>query len=86
MRTTLIRTRNPGAAIVEEAERRGSEVVFLSTVHAPAAEQHALGPISSYLLSRRPARVVVETAPNGNGQARSGAPPVREKTGVASGA
>ena len=85
MRTTLIRTRNPGAAIVEEAERRGSEVVFLSTLHAPAPEQHSLGPISSYLLSHRPARIVVETAPNGNGHARSGTPPVREKTGVASG-
>jgi APA family basic amino acid/polyamine antiporter len=85
VRTALIRTRNPGAALVEEAERRGSDVVFLSTVHAPASEYQALGPTSSYLLARRPCRIVVETAPNGNGHATSGAPPVRSKTGVASG-
>jgi basic amino acid/polyamine antiporter, APA family len=58
--TSLIRTRNPGAAIVEEAERRGSEVIFLSTRHAPGTE-HALGPTASYLLERRPCRIVVET-------------------------
>src|SRR3954452_23350478 len=76
VRTTLIRTRNPGAAIVEEAERRGSDVIFMSTVHAPAAEQHSLGPTITYLLARRPCRIVVETAPNGNVFARSGAPPL----------
>ena len=68
VRTTLIRTRNPGAAIVEEAERRGSEVIFLSTIHAPASE-HALGPVASYLLERRPCRIVVETEPASNGGA-----------------
>jgi APA family basic amino acid/polyamine antiporter len=60
VRTSLIRTRNPGAAIVEEAERRGSEVIFLSTVHGPPTE-HALGPTATYLLERRPCRIVVET-------------------------
>jgi APA family basic amino acid/polyamine antiporter len=65
VRTTLIRTRNPAAAIVEEAERRGSEVIFVSTLHAPASE-HALGPTAAYLLERRPCRIVVETGP-GNG-------------------
>jgi basic amino acid/polyamine antiporter, APA family len=60
VRTTLIRTRNPGAAIVEEAERRGSEVIFVSELHAPPSE-HALGPTTSYLLERRPCRIVVET-------------------------
>src|SRR3954451_10646891 len=36
--TSLIRTRNPGAAIVEEAERRHADVIYLSTVHAPPSE------------------------------------------------
>ena len=62
VRTALIRTRNPGAAIVEEAENRGAEIIYLSTAHAPASER-ALGPTASYLLAHRPCRVVIETLP-----------------------
>lgn len=64
VRTSLIhtrtRTRNPGAALVEEAQRRESDVVYLATVHAPPSER-ALGPTASYLLKQRPCRIVVET-------------------------
>jgi APA family basic amino acid/polyamine antiporter len=56
----LIRTRNPGAALVEEAERVGCDVIYWSTIHAPAGER-GIGPIAAYLLSRRPCRVIVET-------------------------
>jgi hypothetical protein len=56
----LIRTRNPGAALVEEARRIGADVVYLSTLHAPANE-HGLGVTASYLLSKRPCRIVIET-------------------------
>ncbi|HEY8765410.1 MAG TPA: amino acid permease [Solirubrobacteraceae bacterium] len=62
VRTHLIRTRNPGAAIVEEAERSQAEIIYLATVHAPASER-ALGPTASYLLAHRPCRVVIETSP-----------------------
>jgi APA family basic amino acid/polyamine antiporter len=62
VQTRLIRTRNPGAAIVEEAERRGAEIIYLGTAHAPASER-ALGPTASYLLAHRPCRVVIETPP-----------------------
>jgi APA family basic amino acid/polyamine antiporter len=72
--TSLIRTRNPGAAIVEEAERRHADVVYVSTVHAPPSES-ALGPTATYLLEKRPCRIVIETEPgasnghvNGNGR------------------
>jgi basic amino acid/polyamine antiporter, APA family len=58
--TGLIRTRNPGAALVEEAERVGSDVIYWSTIHAPAGEQ-GIGPTAAYLLSRRPCRVIIET-------------------------
>ncbi len=54
MQTRLIRTRSPGAAIVEEAERRNAEIIYLGTAHAPPSER-ALGPTASYLLSNRPA-------------------------------
>jgi APA family basic amino acid/polyamine antiporter len=58
--TGLIRTRNPGAALVEEAERVGSDVIYWSAIHAPAGEQR-IGPTATYLLSRRPCRVIIET-------------------------
>jgi APA family basic amino acid/polyamine antiporter len=58
--TGLIRTRNPGAALVEEAERVNSDVIYWSTIHAPAGEQK-IGPTAAYLLSKRPCRVIIET-------------------------
>src|SRR5947209_14163287 len=74
--TGLIRTRNPGAALVEEAERVGSDVIYWSTIHAPAGER-GIGPTAAYLLSRRPCRVIIESEPAGR-QA-----PVREPVAVA---
>jgi APA family basic amino acid/polyamine antiporter len=65
VQTRLIRTRNPGHALVEEAERTNAEIIYLGTAHAPLSEQ-ALGPTASYLLAHRPCRVVVEVDP-GNG-------------------
>ena len=58
--TGLIRTRNPGSALVEEAERVHSDVIYWSTIHAPAGEQR-IGPTAAYLLSKRPCRVIIET-------------------------
>jgi len=67
MQTRLIRTRNPGLAIVEEAERSGAEIIYLGTAHAPSSER-ALGPTASYLLAHRPCRVVIETPPITDGR------------------
>jgi basic amino acid/polyamine antiporter, APA family len=58
--TGLIRTREPGAALVEEAQRIGSDVIYWSTIHAPTGEQR-IGPTAAYLLSKRPCRVIIET-------------------------
>jgi APA family basic amino acid/polyamine antiporter len=58
--TGLIRTRNPGAALVQEAERLGCDVVYWSAIHAPVGEQR-IGPTAAYLLSKRPCRVIIET-------------------------
>jgi basic amino acid/polyamine antiporter, APA family len=58
--TGLIRTRNPGAALVEEAQRVGADVIYWSTIHAPTGEQR-IGPTAAYLLSKRPCRVIIET-------------------------
>jgi basic amino acid/polyamine antiporter, APA family len=58
--TGLIRTRNPGAALVQEAERVHADVIYWSTIHAPEGEQR-IGPTAAYLLSKRPCRVIIET-------------------------
>ena len=80
--TALIRTRNPGASLVEEAERVGADVIYWSTIHAPAGEQR-IGPTAAYLLSRRPCRVIIETE---NRAARAREPASREPpVAVASG-
>jgi basic amino acid/polyamine antiporter, APA family len=70
--TGLIRTRNPGAALVEEAERVGADVIYWSTIHAPAGEQR-IGPTAAYLLSKRPCRVIIETQPD-RARPREGVP------------
>ncbi|HEX8754113.1 MAG TPA: universal stress protein [Solirubrobacterales bacterium] len=59
VRVKLIRTRNPGRAIVEEARARGSDLIYISTEHAPS-EERLLGPTTRYLLAKRPCRVIVE--------------------------
>ena len=61
VRTGLIRTRSPGATLVDEARRIGADVIYLSTLHAPASEQR-IGTTASYLLDKRPCRIVIETA------------------------
>jgi basic amino acid/polyamine antiporter, APA family len=73
VKTGLIRTRSPGAPLVDEAQRVGADLLYLDAVHAPPSEQ-ALGPTATYLLAHRPTRVVIETdAKSGVGRR---APPV----------
>jgi APA family basic amino acid/polyamine antiporter len=79
VRCRLIRTRNPGRAIVEEAEERRSDLIYISTEHAPS-EERLLGPTTRYVLANRPCRVVVEHDPTaGDGQGPNGAAPERER-------
>src|SRR5205085_11780228 len=71
--TALIRTRNPGAALVSEAERVGADVIYWSTIHAPAGEQ-GIGPTAAYLLRERPCRIIIETQNQRAGLERAPAP------------
>jgi nucleotide-binding universal stress UspA family protein len=64
VRVKLIRTRNPGRAIVEEARERGSDLIYISTEHAPSNER-LLGPTTRYILAHRPCRVIVEGGEGG---------------------
>ncbi len=60
VRVKLVRTRNPGAAIVEEARERHSDLIYIDTEHAPQDER-LLGPTTRYVLRERPCRVIVES-------------------------
>jgi len=66
VRVKLIRTRNAGKAIVEEARERNSDLIYISTEHAPSRER-LLGPTVRYILAKRPCRVIVE----GGGEAQA---------------
>jgi APA family basic amino acid/polyamine antiporter len=62
IRTGVVRTRSVGAAIVDEAKRRNAEVIYLDF----AGEKRAgLGAVASYVLEKRPCRVVIETMGGG---------------------
>jgi APA family basic amino acid/polyamine antiporter len=62
IRTGVVRTRSVGAAIVDEAKRRNAEVIYLDF----AGERRAgLGTVASYVLEKRPCRVVIETMGGG---------------------
>ena len=58
--TGLIRTRNPGSTLVDEARRVSADVIYWSTLHAPVGER-GIGPTATYLLAKRPTRVIIET-------------------------
>jgi hypothetical protein len=84
VRCRLIRTRNPGRAIVDEAVERRSDLIYISTEHAPS-EERLLGPTTRYVLANRPCRVVVEHDPttgeapmNGNGHVPRPAVPAQK--------
>jgi basic amino acid/polyamine antiporter, APA family len=62
IRTAVVRTRSTGAAIVEEAKRRNAEVIYLDFA---AVSKPGLGSVASYVLEKRPCRVVIETMGGG---------------------
>src|SRR5436190_9663670 len=62
IRTAVVRTRSAGAAIVDEAQRRNAEVIYLDFA---AATRPGLGSVAAYVLEKRPCRVVIETMGGG---------------------
>jgi hypothetical protein len=89
VRTAVVRTRNVGAAIVAEAERRNAEVIYLDFA---AISKPGLSAVANYVLEKRPCRVVIETMGKGapayssqsdvSGPYRSGARRVRARVGA----
>jgi APA family basic amino acid/polyamine antiporter len=89
IRTAVVRTRSTGAGIVEEAVRRNAEVIYLDFADVG---RPGLGGVASYVLEKRPCRVVIETmgggarpySSNGDvaGSDRNGARSVRRRIGA----
>jgi len=73
VRCRLVRSRPPGRAIVDEAIERRSDLIYVSTEHAPS-EERLLGPTTRYVLAHRPCRVVIEHDPTGAAEVHG--PPV----------
>jgi basic amino acid/polyamine antiporter, APA family len=62
VRTAVVRTRNVGAAIVDEATRRNAEVIYLDFA---GVSKPGLSTVANYVLEKRPCRVVIETMGGG---------------------
>jgi nucleotide-binding universal stress UspA family protein len=61
--TRIVRTRNIGQAIVEEAERRRSEIIVLGARDRKKPGQRVFGPRVDYVLRNAHCRVMVGAEP-----------------------
>jgi len=75
IRTAVVRTRNVGAAIVDEARRRNAEVIYLDFA---GVSRPGLSVTANYVLEKRPCRVVIETMGGGAGAYSSNGDVARE--------
>jgi len=65
--TRIVRTRAGGRAVVEEAERRGSEIIVIGARERAKPGQRLFGPRVDYVLRNAPCRVMVGVLPPGSG-------------------
>jgi len=63
--TRIVRTRSIGQAIVDEAERRRSEIIVLGARNRAKPGQRLLGPTVDYVLRNATCRVMVGALPAG---------------------
>jgi basic amino acid/polyamine antiporter, APA family len=63
--TRIVRTRNVGQAIVEEARRRGSEIIVLGAEQRKRGGERMFGRVIDYVLRNAECRVMVGTQPAG---------------------
>jgi len=61
--TRIVRTRNAGEAIVEEARRRGSEIIVMGVPTRRRAGERMFGRVTDYVLRNADCRVMVGAAP-----------------------
>jgi APA family basic amino acid/polyamine antiporter len=70
----LVRTRNAGRALVEEAERRGSEVIVLGSPGRSVRSARLFGSTVDYVLRHAHCKVMVGATPEWRGAAHAVAP------------
>jgi APA family basic amino acid/polyamine antiporter len=70
----LVRTRNAGRALVEEAERRGSEIIVLGSPGRSVRSARLFGSTVDYVLRHARCKVMVGAAPEWRGAAHAAAP------------
>ena len=70
----LVRTRNAGRALVEEADRRGSEVIVLGSPGRSARSARLFGSTVDYVLRHARCKVMVGATPEWRGAAHAVAP------------
>jgi APA family basic amino acid/polyamine antiporter len=63
--TRIVRTRDAGEAIVEEARRRGSEIIVMGVPVRRRAGERMFGRVTDYVLRNADCRVMVGAAPLG---------------------
>jgi nucleotide-binding universal stress UspA family protein len=63
--TRIIRTRAAGRAVVDEATRRGSEIIVIGARERNRPGQRLFGPRIDYVLRNAPCRVMVGVLPAG---------------------
>ena len=76
MISRLVRTRNAGRALVEEAERRGSEIIVLGSPGRSARSARLFGSTVDYVLRHAHCKVMVGATPEWRGAARAVGPAV----------
>jgi APA family basic amino acid/polyamine antiporter len=64
--TRIVRTRDAGEAIVEEARRRGSEIIVMGVPVRRRAGERMFGRVTDYVLRNADCRVMVGAAPIGS--------------------
>jgi APA family basic amino acid/polyamine antiporter len=72
----LVRTRNAGRALVEEAERRGSEIIVLGSPGRSARSARLFGTTVDYVLRHARCKVMVGATPEWRGAARAVGPAI----------
>ena len=70
----LVRTRNAGRALVEEADRRGSEIIVLGSPGRSARSARLFGSTVDYVLRHARCKVMVGATPEWRGAARAVGP------------
>jgi APA family basic amino acid/polyamine antiporter len=76
----LVRTRNAGRALVEEADRRGSEIIVLGSPGRSVRSARLFGTTVDYVLRHARCKVMVGATPEGRGAARAVGPGVGGST------